>query len=371
MWEENNIIKQTVDGKFPYKTRIQQVFNKPRIKDIIIRCVFGFLMGISDGIPGYSGSTTLTIFGFYPKIMNHARMLFGVNKLKKAVRAFLWLFPFFLFWLIAALLFAKFVTWFSSIGFDVKSGTFTNSPFNGQLILFITFACFSFFSLPVFFYFHKDVLFLKSIKSYKKPINFLLPILFIVGLSIILAIGLYIHFHVTTTINNHVYKGFLVNNDGVKYFPKHLYGKLVYVSFISGFLLFLPGISSSLIMLLFNFYSYTYTIIHDHPFLNIIPVLITCVSVLSGIILNVFITSFLLKKYPKHFYNLSAGIITGAFITILLSASPTLYSYAHTDANIIMILVVIMVVMILNGYIFISFYKKDKVKTLAFGKYKL
>ena len=90
------------------------------------------------------------------------------------------------------------------------------------------------------------------------------------------------------------------------------------------YLLFIPGISSSFIMLLFNFYSYTYTIIHDHPLLNIVPIVITVLCCLAGVILNVLLVSFLLKKYPMHFYNLSAGIISGAFITILLSASPSL-----------------------------------------------
>ena len=372
MWkQQDNVIEQTYNNKAVYKTRLELFFEKEHIKDIFIRCIYGFLMGISDGIPGYSGSTTLTIFGFYPKFMQHARMLFGVNKYRRALRSLFWLFPFGIFWLIAAFLFAKFVTWFSSQGFDASTATFTNTPFTGQLILFIAFASVSFFSLPIFFYFHKKVLFLNSFKEYKKPKNWLLPILFLIGFCIIIALGLYIHFCLTTTIANHTFKGFLVSNAGYKLLPKDLYGKLAYIAIITGLLLFIPGISSSFIMLLFNFYSYTYTIIHDHPLLNIIPLLITCSCVLSGIVLNVFTISFLLKRFPKHFYNFSAGIISGAFITILLCASPTLYAQAHHAANIVFIIFVLLIAMMINGFIFLNFYNKNKKHALSFGKYTL
>lgn len=366
---ENNIIESTVQGKAFYKTRLEDIFQKDRIKDILLRCLFGFLMGISDGIPGYSGATTLTIFGFYPKFMHHARMLVGIKKIRTSMRSLLWLFPFGICWIIAALLFAKFVTWFSSEGFDIKTATFTNQPFNGQLLLFIIFAAISLFSLPIFFYFHKEVLFCKTLKEYKKPKNFFLPIIFLFGFAVILCIGLYIHFYLTTTINGHTFKGFLLSNAGYKHFPKDLYGKLAYVSLISGFLLFLPGISSSLIMLLFDMYSYTYTIIHDHPFLNIYPLLLTFACVIIGLVLNIFLVSFLLKKYPKFFYNLSAGIISGAFITILLSASPTLWKNIDTENNIIFIIAVILGVFMLNLYIFLNMYKKSQKKTISFGNY--
>ena len=373
MWTKNNNVVQEVndDSKSIYKTRLETFFQKEKIKDILIRSLFGFLMGISDGIPGYSGSTTLTIFGFYPKFMEHARMLFGINKYRRALRSLFWIFPFGIFWLIAAFLFAKFVTWFSSQGFDASTATFTNSPFTGQLILFIAFACISFFSLPIFFYFHRKILFLNSFKEYKEPKNWLLPILFIIGFCIIVSLGLYIHFCLTTTIANHTFKGFLVSNAGYKLLPKDLYGKLAYVAVTSGFLLLIPGISSSFVMLLFNFYSYTYTIIHDHPLLNIIPLLITCSCVLCGIILNVFVVNFFLKKFPKHFYNFSAGIISGAFITILLCASPVLYAQADHEANIIFIIFVILIAMMVNGFIFLNFYNKNKKQTLSFGKYTL
>lgn len=86
---ENNIIESTVQGKAFYKTRLEDIFQKDRIKDILLRCLFGFLMGISDGIPGYSGATTLTIFGFYPKFMHHARMLVGIKKIRTSMRSLL------------------------------------------------------------------------------------------------------------------------------------------------------------------------------------------------------------------------------------------------------------------------------------------
>lgn len=368
---QDNIIESTLNGKSFYKTRLEDIFLKSRIKDIFIRCLFGFLMGISDGIPGYSGATTLTIFGFYPKFMFHARMLVGIKKIRTSMRALLWLFPFGVFWIIAALLFAKFVTWFSGEGFDVNTATFSNQPFNGQLLLFIIFATISLFSLPIFFYFHKDVLFCKTFQEYKKPKNFALPITFLIGLIIIILIGLYIHFCLTTKVGSHVFRGFLLANEGVKFFPKDLYGKLAYVSLISGFLLFLPGISSSLIMLLFDMYSYTYTIIHDHPFLNIIPLFITFICVLTGIVLNILLTSFLLKKYPKFFYNFSAGIISGASITILLSASSSLWQYIGSVNNIIFIVAIVLAIFMLNFYIFLNMYKKNKKAPISFGKYSI
>ena len=363
------IFDQTINGKELYRTRTQQIFDPHRWQKFLIRCLFGFLMGVSDGIPGYSGSTTLAIFGFYRKFMLHARMLVGFNKFRRAMRAFVWLFPFGIFWLIGALVFARFITWISTQGFDVHTATFTNVPFNGQLILFIAFAAISLFSLPVFYYFHKDILFCATFKQYLKPKFLLLPILFLIGFGVIIGLGVYIHCSLTTTIAGHTFKGFMLSNAGYTHLPKALYGKLVYVALVSGFLLFIPGISSSFIMLLFNFYSYTYTIIHDHPLLNIVPIVITVLCCLAGVILNVLLVSFLLKKYPMHFYNLSAGIISGAFITILLSASPSLWAQAHVPANILAIVVVITVVMIINGFIFLCYYKNKKVFTIKHGKF--
>lgn len=368
---EENILDSTIDGLALYKTRTEQIFEKERIKDVFMRCVFGLLMGISDGIPGYSGATTLTIFGFYDKFISHAKRFVTVTKIRKSMKSLLWLFPFGIFWLIAALLFARFVTWFSSQGFSSYTGEFTNKPFNGQLILFIIFASISLFSLPTFFYFHRQVLFLKSVKEYKKPKNILLPILFIIGFIIMINIGVFIHLNTTTIVAGHHYKGFLITNDGATHFPKSLYGKLFYVGFLSGFLLFLPGISSSLIMLLCDMYSYVYTIIHDHPLLNIVPLSITFISVIAGMVVNIFITSYLLKKFPKYFYNFSAGIITGAFITILLSASPSLYQHANGYANIVFITVVILVSLIINAYIFLYLYRKNKIEKITFGKYTI
>lgn len=87
--QDTNILDTTIDGLSIYKTRTEQFFEKQRIKDILMRCVFGVLMGFSDGIPGYSGATTLTIFGFYPKFIYHARSFIGFKNIRKSMKSLL------------------------------------------------------------------------------------------------------------------------------------------------------------------------------------------------------------------------------------------------------------------------------------------
>lgn len=38
--------------------------------------IFGFLMGISDAIPGYSGGTTLTLLNFYDNLVENTKGVF-------------------------------------------------------------------------------------------------------------------------------------------------------------------------------------------------------------------------------------------------------------------------------------------------------
>lgn len=54
--------------------------NKKLTYDILSKIFLGMFMGISDGIPGYSGGTTLSLFNFYDVLMNKIKLLFKKNK---------------------------------------------------------------------------------------------------------------------------------------------------------------------------------------------------------------------------------------------------------------------------------------------------
>ena len=51
-------------------------------------------MGTSDAVPGYAGGTTLSLLGFYQKIILMAKSMFFPEEGITRIRAFLFMLPF-------------------------------------------------------------------------------------------------------------------------------------------------------------------------------------------------------------------------------------------------------------------------------------
>ena len=47
--------------------------------EFLKRSIYGIFMGISDGIPGYSGGTTLSLLGFYETFIIRLKLIFKKN----------------------------------------------------------------------------------------------------------------------------------------------------------------------------------------------------------------------------------------------------------------------------------------------------
>lgn len=70
------------------------VNKKNYLKDVLLKIFYGLFMGVSDGIPGYSGGTTLSLFNFYDELMKKIKFIFSKNKFKLKLNTFLNLLPF-------------------------------------------------------------------------------------------------------------------------------------------------------------------------------------------------------------------------------------------------------------------------------------
>lgn len=60
----------------PKKIKLKNTGFDEYKKGYFTRMLFGIFMGISDGIPGYSGGTTLTLLGFYEKLIFKIKEIF-------------------------------------------------------------------------------------------------------------------------------------------------------------------------------------------------------------------------------------------------------------------------------------------------------
>jgi len=315
-------------------------------KDYLTRMMFGVFMGISDGIPGYSGGTTLTLLGFYEKLIFKIKEIF--TDFKNAWwKNSLWLLPFVIFTLITLLVFSLVTNWIAEAGF--------------QYLLILMFSFFTLFCIPSFILVNKpNLIMIKngSIVIAKK--NNVGIILFVIGFLIILSIGLIIFFNGGIRLEG--------NQPGA--ITPSINWLFLFLSMVlAGFVTLIPGISGSMTLFLTGAYDDIYFGALNSPFSNIPLLIILAIGVGIGIIVNVLITSIILKRWKEHYISFSFGMIVASFITILLVGRFYFESIATTSvAEVFLVIVSLLIIVIINVFLFIVSLDKFKEKQMHNAK---
>lgn len=314
-------------------------------KNIIQRSLYGVLMGVSDGIPGYSGGTTLSLVNFFEELISKIKGIFYPFEIKKSFKNILWLLPFVIFWIVSLLAFSFF-------GNFMATGEIFGKKiidYNLSIVLIFMFAFFSLFSIPLFIKSNKINLFLLENKHLRiKKNNLTNIIMTILGFAFILSIGLVVFF-----VNGGVDFNGTSNIIKMSYSFNNIL--LITISmFAAGFAMLIPGVSGSLILYLFNTYDDVFWTILHNPITNIGYVAICAIAAILGLITSIFVSSFLIKKWKEQYYSFCFGMVISSFITILLSGKKYYIDLVNNyNICVPLILVSLILVISLNTILYI------------------
>lgn len=268
---------------------------------IFKRCFFGFFMGISDGIPGYSGGTTLSIIGFYETLVFKFKNIFKFIGWKNWLKNLLWLLPFLGIWVITIFIFSL--------------GTKIIVKNNLDVALIITFFSFAIFSVFNFYIVNKKSMFLKNqditnITYSKKKLNRSSIIFLIIGFLIILGSGIGVYFAGGVSLEG---------SSNITTIPMSIdWIWLILSGFLAGFCMIIPGVSGSFILFLTGTYDEIYFVLIGNIFSNIFLIFLVAFSMLIGIIASIFFSSFWIKKNHQTFLWFCLGMVASSPIAILL-----------------------------------------------------
>lgn len=304
----------------------------------IKRMIFGFLMGISDAIPGYSGGTTLTLLNFYDNLVENTKGVFKPQLNTKRWQHFLWILPFFIFWAI----------FFILVNFAVKE----ISKANFEDFLVVLFASFAISCIPIFVLVNKPKVFCK--KNWKPTIAF------IIGFLLILIISLIIFFLKLNETDNT-----LTSYSSILELWKANPGRsatFIFSALIGGFFLLIPGISGSMAVYLFNEY-WTLNSLITNPFANgnIAFLLLFAVMLIIGVICSVIFSSWMIKKYHDIFYGLAFGMVAVSFIAILLISPISTWEWSeNVNLHIGLICLAVIIAIGINIIFILIYLRKHK-----------
>lgn len=304
----------------------------------IKRMIFGFLMGISDAIPGYSGGTTLTLLNFYDNLVENTKGVFKPQLNTKRWQHFLWILPFFIFWAI----------FFILVNFAVKE----ISKANFEDFLVVLFASFAISCIPIFVLVNKPKVFCK--KNWKPTIAF------IIGFLLILIISLIIFFLKLNETDNT-----LTSYSSILELWKANPGRsatFIFSALVGGFFLLIPGISGSMAVYLFNEY-WTLNSLITNPFANgnIAFLLLFAVMLIIGVICSVIFSSWMIKKYHDIFYGLAFGMVAVSFIAILLISPISTWEWSeNVNLHIGLICLAVIIAIGINIIFILIYLRKHK-----------
>ncbi len=300
------------------------------------RMAYGVLMGLSDGTPGFSGGTTLSLLNFYDKLIMNFKGIFKPEEGSTRIKHLLWVLPFLIMWVGTLLGFMLIMNKVGEKGYGVIA-----------VILFSTFAL---LSIPLFMLVNKPKLVIEEMKqesTVKKP-NWKMILLFLGGFITMISIGLIVRFAFggVTMVKTSGTKSVLDLNAKSAII-------LLIAGFSAGFAMLIPGISGSLLLYLFNTYTDITNTVSAAMHGNLkqaIPVfLILGVSILAGLISSVLTTSFILKRWRESFVSFSFGLVTASFITILIALSKADYTSIDRPLMYGLVVVAIGSAAIING----------------------
>lgn len=262
--------------------------------NIIQRIMFGIFMGFSDSVPGYSGGTTLNLLNFYDILILRIKLIFKITAFKNWFKNILWLLPFIFFWI------------GSILGFSFLSKFLASK--NLDLALIFLFVSFSLFCCPLFFLEQQRKI--KIFEKGKKKNNFINLLFIIIGFLIFLGISLGVFFNGGISLKNNLFDDNIV--DKSKWLP------LFFVAILASFVMLIPGISGQLIFYLTNYYKDFSWVILQHPFNNIVPLIIVLCGASIGFITSIFVINFCLRKINKLFISVCFGLVLGSPFSIVL-----------------------------------------------------
>lgn len=313
---------------------------KQFIKDIFLKIFYGLFMGVSDGIPGYSGGTTLSLFNYYDELIKKSKLIFSRAKFKSKIFTFLDLLPFLLSWIIFLILFSFASSKIASVGIDY------------QVILFFLFFSFSLFCIPIFWLvnIHKIK---NEISAKKTKSKLFYMIFFFLSFMIMITIGIIIYFNGGISLEKET-----SSTNVIEFNTRVIF--ILFTCFMSGFAMLIPGISGSLILFLANTYKDVYWVILQNPFDNIYLLLLVVASILLGILTSIFTINFLIKKNYFTFKFISLGLVIGSPIAMILSFMGnsqlvnglTNMFGINANANVVIFVLVIALALIINTSLF-------------------
>ncbi len=334
-------------------TKKDIILDNSHKEKILERSIYGILMGISDGIPGYSGGTTLSLINFFEILIDKIKGVFYPFNFKKAWRNILWLLPFIFFWVISLVAFSIFGDLMAT-GEIFRKTIIKNH--NLSIVLIFMFTFFSIFSIPLFIKSNKVNLFELENKRLKiKKRNWLNILFFSIGFCLIITIGLVVFF-----VNGGVNFNGTSNIEKISYSWTNLL-MIVISMFLAGFSMLIPGISGSMVLYLFNTYDDVFWTILQNPISNIGYVFICAISAILGLLSSILLTSFILKRWKDNYYSFCFGMVCSSPITILLSGK-RYYIDLVNDYNICVPLIIIslIIVIFINIAIYIHIKNKER-----------
>lgn len=338
-------------------------WNKPKI--LARNFLYGIFMGFSDGVPGYSGGTTLTIIGFYQQLIHNFKLIFKPDVNKYFWKYLIWFLPFVLAW--GGMLYG-----FMQV-VDIAAQN------NMGIVLVFLFGSFAFFSIPLFLITNKkDMVRIKDLPKAlknKEKWSYVHWFLIIFAFLVMVSIGIGARFIPETETDGGVIIGvtFALNNqDWVNTYSSDSMSVvfIILAAFIAGFAMLIPGVSGSLVLFMTGWYpkiSQAITGIQSNPNYILFLVLVA-IGLVCGVIFSSFAITWMLKKWEKAFYSLSFGLVSGAFIAIFVSLSSHEYAFLSDGTTLGLALAMIPVALIINVLIFIVL---NETKKIDFPKFKI
>ena len=347
-------------------------------KVLLRNALFGIFMGISDGIPGYSGGTTLNIIGFYKDLVSNVWLIFKPDVKKYFWKYLIWVLPFVVAWIGIM------------IGFSFLVD-FAGDNNQGVILVFL-FGFFALFAIPLFYISNKEKCFdFKDflIKSKKRDkFTIIIWVLMISAFLIIISIGIIARFVSKTEIVDE--SGLLKTIHGVTFYknahidpnsflsgdPVSTVLPLLVLSIAAGFVVLIPGISGSLVLYMGNWYpkiSMMISNVISGEFIgDSMPYLIVVAAgSILGIVLSSFVINYLMNKFEKYFYIASLGFVAGSFISIFVSLSSYDYSFLSSNSTTLGLSIsMIPVALIVNILIFIALNETGRINYPKFKIFK-
>ena len=259
---------------------------------MIKNIVGGICVGIANIIPGVSGGTIIVLLGLFDKLMKSISNIFNFKiKFKDKKDDFIFIFQFMIGAAIGLVGFAKILE-FLFISFEVQ----TLYWFIGLILC----------SLPM----------LKKKELNGEKINwiFLLIGMFIIWLISYLAPG--------ETGNIVPVEELLTKNLDIIYILT-----LVALGAISGFAMMFPGVSGSMVLLVFGWYHLFKGYVANVTTFDLkilIPLVFMAIGIGLGIIISAFLTSYLLKNFKRNTMSLIFGLIIMSTIVIIPTSGYTI-----------------------------------------------